>query len=96
MGGFEATETIRKYESEMDLPRTPIVALTAHAMVGDREMCLAHQMDVSYSEESTDVTILMPKQEYLSKPLKQNQLLQMILKCATMVCILVSPFFCPF
>lgn len=51
MGGFEATETIRKYESEMDLTRTPIVALTAHAMVGDREMCLAHQMDVSYSNQ---------------------------------------------
>jgi len=46
-GGFEATEIIRKYESEMGLSRTPIVALTAHAMVGDREMCLAHQMDVS-------------------------------------------------
>jgi len=46
MGGFEATETIRRFESEMGLSRTPIVALTAHAMVGDREMCLAHQMDV--------------------------------------------------
>ena len=47
MGGFEATENIRKYEKEQQLSRTPIVALTAHAMVGDREMCLAHQMDVS-------------------------------------------------
>lgn len=46
MGGFEATENIRKFETENGLSRTPIVALTAHAMVGDREMCLAHQMDV--------------------------------------------------
>jgi len=52
MGGFEATENIRKYEKEQQLSRTPIVALTAHAMVGDREMCLAHQMDVSISASS--------------------------------------------
>lgn len=67
MGGFQATEQIRTFESHQGLPRTPVVALTAHAMVGDREACLQHQMD-----------------EYLSKPLKQNQLIQTILKCATM------------
>lgn len=36
MGGFEATALIRKYERKHGLKPTPIVALTAHAMVGYR------------------------------------------------------------
>lgn len=31
MGGMEATELIRAFESEQSLERTPIIALTAHA-----------------------------------------------------------------
>ena len=67
MGGFEATAKIREYEKMHQLERTPIIALTAHAMLGDREKCIQAQMD-----------------EYLSKPLKPNQLIQTILKCATL------------
>lgn len=37
MGGIEATSLIRKYEEENGLERVPIIALTAHAMLGDRE-----------------------------------------------------------
>jgi len=40
MDGFEAVAAIRKDEAERGLPRIPIVALTAHAMKGDRERCL--------------------------------------------------------
>lgn len=47
MGGFEATAKIREWEQENGIPRTPIVALTAHAMLGDREKCIQAQMDVS-------------------------------------------------
>ena len=45
MDGFEATKEIRKFENENDRARVPIVALTADAMVGDREKCLSFGMD---------------------------------------------------
>ena len=67
MGGFEATGKIREWERENGQVRTPIIALTAHAMLGDREKCIQAQMD-----------------EYLSKPLNSNQMMQTILKCATL------------
>ncbi|KAF9244482.1 hypothetical protein BU15DRAFT_85871 [Melanogaster broomeanus] len=45
MGGMEATELIRTWEMHKGLLRTPIIALTAHAMIGDRERCLQAGMD---------------------------------------------------
>jgi PAS domain S-box-containing protein len=44
MDGFEATRAIRETEKSLGR-RTPIVAMTAYAMKGDRERCLQSGMD---------------------------------------------------
>ena len=47
MDGMEATQRIRQLESEHlhSDPRVPIIAMTAHAMKGDKDRCLLAGMD---------------------------------------------------
>jgi signal transduction histidine kinase/FixJ family two-component response regulator len=49
MGGFEATAAIRSIERTRGR-KTPIIGVTAHAMKGDRERCLAAGMDAYVSK----------------------------------------------
>ena len=60
MDGFEACREIRKAETRV---RIPIVAITANAMKGDRERCLAAGMDdyVSKPFKQEDLRIVIER-----------------------------------
>ena len=72
MDGVEATRHIRKIKSKKN--RTPIVALTAHAMKGEKEKLLNSGMD-----------------DYLTKPISQEQLETTIKKWTRKQLILAKP-----
>jgi CheY-like chemotaxis protein len=56
MGGFEATTVIRARERDSGT-HVPIIAVTAHAMLGDRERCLQAGMD-EYVTKPLDSALL--------------------------------------
>jgi len=57
MDGLEATARIREWEKSTG-KRTPIIALTAHSMKGDRDRCLAAGMD-TYVTKPFDINRLI-------------------------------------
>jgi len=60
MNGYELTKAIRDHEREAGRPRTPIVALTANALQGEAERCLAAGMD-DFATKPTSMPVLSAK-----------------------------------
>ena len=68
LSGIEATQQIREYEQQKGMQHTPIVALTANAIKGDKEKFLASGMD-EYMSKPIDENLL---DKILKKYLKQH------------------------
>ena len=68
MDGFQATKTIRMGETQTG-GRIPIIAMTAHAMDGDRERCISAGMD-DYISKPVDAKKL---QKVLSKWMRKGE-----------------------
>lgn len=78
MGGLEATAAIRTREKGTSM-RQPIIAMTAHAMKGDAERCLAAGMDgyvskpVQFDELTRVIAQVVPTAICDDAPSAQNQ-----------------------
>jgi signal transduction histidine kinase/CheY-like chemotaxis protein len=78
MGGFEATRLIREAETRTG-KHIIIVAMTAHAMKGDREKCLAHGMD-DYITKPISANELNEKLNALAQTIPPTDAEDLILK----------------
>jgi Amt family ammonium transporter len=67
MSGFEAAAAIRNMEREQDVAiRLPIIALTANAVKGDRERCLAAGMDDYLTKPLNPMKLIRTMESYLN------------------------------
>ena len=67
MDGFTATAQIRHMEKEKTLPRTPIIGMTAHALIGDKEKCIEAGMDSYLPKPIVEIDLKAKIVEYLSR-----------------------------
>ena len=74
MDGFEATAVIRKREHDT-ATHVPIIAMTAHAMKGDEQRCLAAGMD-GYISKPIDTTKLLAVIEAVARCAAANDVRQ--------------------
>ncbi len=74
MDGMEATRAIRAHETSHGLPPTPIVALTAHAMEGDRERFLDAGMNDYLTKPLTKSALRATVARWASKTAAARQL----------------------
>jgi signal transduction histidine kinase/CheY-like chemotaxis protein/HPt (histidine-containing phosphotransfer) domain-containing protein len=73
LDGYGAVREIREIERSRNSARTPIVAMTAYAMQGDREKCLAADMDGYLSKPSRPSEIVATLNRMLTGSGAENQ-----------------------
>ena len=66
MDGYEATRRIRVREIELNKAPTPIIAMTANAMEGDRQKCIDAGMDDYVSKPISITTVRQKLAQYIS------------------------------
>jgi len=67
MDGFELTAAVRKGEQEQQSGRRPIIAITANAMQGESERCLAAGMDDYLSKPTTTKELKTTLNKWIGK-----------------------------
>jgi CheY-like chemotaxis protein/HPt (histidine-containing phosphotransfer) domain-containing protein len=103
MDGIEATKTIRSYELRIrnekaaaeggvhPSPAIPIIAMTAHAMQGDRERCLAAGMNDYITKPVTPAALAdvldkwLPKENDESRMLKHKEKIDEVGSLSTLI-----------
>jgi signal transduction histidine kinase/DNA-binding response OmpR family regulator len=74
MDGYTATRYVRKWEKEGVLKqRTPVIAMTANALQGDRERCLKMGMDDYLAKPVKQDELLRLVGQWLKEPVAQAQ-----------------------
>jgi len=68
MDGYEAARAIREHETATGQARVPIIALTAHAMAGDRRTAFAAGMDDYLSKPFTQKQLQMALTRWAARP----------------------------
>jgi len=69
--GLEATRRLRARETETGRTRVPVVALTAHALDGDRDTCIAAGMDDYLTKPFTQQQLLERIQHWTGTPTRE-------------------------
>lgn len=73
LDGLGATKQIRKLQEEQKIAQMPIVAMTAHAMKGDRERCLEAGMDEYVSKPVRPLQLASVIAKFFDElPISQN------------------------
>lgn len=65
LDGYETTRRLRQFEKEHSKPYTKVIALTAHALVEDRQKCLAAGMDDYLAKPFTLSQLCLLLQQYM-------------------------------
>jgi signal transduction histidine kinase/CheY-like chemotaxis protein len=93
MDGIEATHEIVNYENEESLPHTPIVALTANALKGDRERFLDEGLDEYIAKPIDNNELLFILKKFLNFGKKAK--VEKVLKKSEKIVVLNSDDFKP-